>query len=249
MKIIFNYFALSLLFLLCICNLQGQSPKDNELIFRIQLGAYRNMALGNFDKLKLNELKGALYAEEIGNGVKRVFVGDYKQLDTAEKVLEKVKLAGFDGAFLISLDNARLKEIAESVKLLPTKEKEKENSPSANESVEAKGKTAEKPQPASVSDRAVPAPNNANPNTTPTTPVLPPSESASSAYVVQLGVFKVLDIKSFAKIADLGDIVIERVDSSSKVTIGTYRSRADAEKILSVVRTRGYNESFIKALP
>ena len=94
----------TLFFLLALFPLLLQAQADSNVTLRLQLGAYRNTAMGKFDQIKLNELKGAIYTEDIGNGIKRVFVGDYNTPEAAEKALEKIKTMSFENAYIEAIE-------------------------------------------------------------------------------------------------------------------------------------------------
>ena len=94
--------------------------------------------------------------------------------------------------------------------------------------------------------------------TTPTTPAAAsntpaannPNKTAEKLnYAIQLGSFSQINFKSFGNVADLGDLTAERADNNTKMYLGTYTSRSDADRILSIVKQRGYTAAFIKTIP
>ena len=206
-------------------------------LFKIQLGAFRNLSLGKFDKLKPNELKAAIYSEDGDNGVTRVFVGDYKKQNDAEKALEKIKVLGFEGAYIIAFDTNE-----------KTTPKPKETAPNKNTETTAAEKN-NKPQPPATpanANKTQPAteekPKEAAVSTPPPAAVLP----ETGKFWIQLGAFSQPDLKTFGNVADLGELFIEKTGDQTKITIGTYTKRNDAEKILNVIKKRGYSQAFIR---
>lgn len=191
---------------------------DANTKLRLQLGAYRNMAMGKFDQIKLNEIKGAIYTEDIGNGVKRVFVGDYSSPETAEKALEKLKALGYENAYIVAVDATKDTAVKQA----------------NNEAI----KTVE----------PVAAPQKVAETKAQAKPAAPTKVAEKANYVIQLGSFSQVNFKSFGNVADLGELTAERVGDATKMTLGTYTSRTDADRILAVVKQRGYPVAFIKTI-
>ncbi len=195
-------------------------------LFKIQLGAFRNLSLGKFDKLKTNELKAAVYSEDMGNGVTRVFVGDYKKQNDAETALEKVKTLGFGEAYIVAFDTNE-KNVTKPIPPT-TPEKNNKETPAVAQTNVKDTKTT----PAAA--------------TAPAAAITPPPLPDTGKFWLQLGSFKQPDLKTFGNVADLGELFIEKTGDQTKITIGTYTKRSDAEKILNVVKKRGYNQAFIR---
>jgi cell division protein FtsN len=240
----------TLFFLLALFPLLLQAQADSNVTLRLQLGAYRNTAMGKFDQIKLNELKGAIYTEDIGNGIKRVFVGDYNTPEAAEKALEKIKTMGFESAYIVAVDAAKDKAV-----------KQKNTESKAETTIKEQRSRGGVP-----SNSSAPADNSSNLSdekargraTTPTTPAAASSTPAANNpnktaeklnYAIQLGSFSQINFKSFGNVADLGDLTAERADNNTKMYLGTYTSRSDADRILSIVKQRGYTAAFIKTIP
>jgi len=74
-----------------------------------------------------------------------------------------------------------------------------------------------------------------------------PTETAPQpVYVIQLGAYKSINLKSFGNVVDLGELVVENEKGVTKVTISKFTARPDAEKALAVVKQRGYVNAFIR---
>lgn len=74
-----------------------------------------------------------------------------------------------------------------------------------------------------------------------------PAETvAQPVYLIQLGAYKSINLKSFGNVVDLGELVLENDKGVTKVTISKFTTRPDAEKALSVVKQRGYVNAFIR---
>ena len=65
-------------------------------------------------------------------------------------------------------------------------------------------------------------------------------------YVVQLGAFKKIEFKNFGNITDLGQLFVESSNDLVKASLGVYTGRKRTEKVLRVLKKRGYNNAFIK---
>lgn len=65
-------------------------------------------------------------------------------------------------------------------------------------------------------------------------------------YVIQLGAYKSINLKTFGNVVDLGDLVLENENGVTKVTISRFVGRASAEKALAVVKQRGYGNAFLR---
>lgn len=212
---------------------------DTNVKLRLQLGAYRNPAMGKFDRIKLNELKGAIYTEEIGNGVKRVFIGDYATPEAAEKALEKIKEMGYDNAYIVAVDESKDNAVKQTP--TPTAPTQTTTAPEAIQAQKQRGGPTAAPTPPAT-------PQQAN-SSTPAPTANPPKPAEKMNYLVQLGSFKQINFKIFGNVTDLGELIAERAGDATKMALGTYTSRTDADRILAVVKQRGYAAAFIKAIP
>lgn len=242
MKPIFWHFLIAFLALLPTATLL-HAQADTNVSLRLQLGAYRNPAMGKFDRVKLNELKGSIYTEDIGNGIKRVFIGDYNTPEAAEKALEKVKAMGYENAYIVAVDATKDNAVKQAPALTPVKT-ETTTSTTNNSS---SGTELIKEQKSRGSATSTNAENPTKPQETPSTNTPKTPEKAN--YFIQLGSYKQINFKSFGNVADLGELTAERVGDATKMTLGTYTSRRDAEQILVVVKQRGYAAAFIKTIP
>ncbi|MGB1204002.1 MAG: SPOR domain-containing protein [Chitinophagales bacterium] len=65
-------------------------------------------------------------------------------------------------------------------------------------------------------------------------------------YVVQLGAFKKIEFKNFGDITDLGQLFVESSHNLIKASLGVYTGRERTEKVLKVLKKRGYKNAFIK---
>lgn len=65
-------------------------------------------------------------------------------------------------------------------------------------------------------------------------------------YVVQLGAFKTIEFKNFGNITDLGQVFVESSNDFIKASLGVYTGRERTEKVLKVLKKRGYKNAFIK---
>ena len=65
-------------------------------------------------------------------------------------------------------------------------------------------------------------------------------------YVVQLGAFKKIEFNNFGDITDLGQLFVESSNNLIKASLGVYTGRERTEKVLRVLKKRGYNNAFIK---
>ena len=65
-------------------------------------------------------------------------------------------------------------------------------------------------------------------------------------YVVQLGAFKKIEFKNFGNITDLGQLFVESSNNLIKASLGVYTGKERTEKVLRVLKKRGYNNAFIK---
>ena len=243
MKPIFWHFLIAFLALLPTAPLL-HAQADTNVSLRLQLGAYRNPAMGKFDRVKLNELKGSIYTEDIGNGIKRVFIGDYNTPEAAEKALEKVKAMGYENAYIVAVDASKDNAVKQAPALTPAKtETTTSNNSSGTELIKE-----QKPRGHAVDTNAG---GTTKPQETPstTTPTNTPKTPEKANYLIQLGSYQQINFKSFGNVADLGELTAERVGDATKMTLGTYTSRKDAEQILVVVKQRGYAAAFIKTIP
>lgn len=243
MKPIFWHFLIAFLALLSTATLL-HAQADTNVSLRLQLGAYRNPAMGKFDRVKLNELKGSIYTEDIGNGIKRVFIGDYNTPEAAEKALEKVKAMGYENAYIVAVDASKDNAVKQAPALTPAKTE----TTTSNNSSGAELIKEQKPRGHAVDTNAG---GSTKPQETPstTTPTNTPKAPEKANYFIQLGSYKQINFKSFGNVADLGELTAERVGDATKMTLGTYTSRRDAEQILAVVKQRGYAAAFIKTIP
>lgn len=68
-----------------------------QLYYKIQIAAYRNLNLAQLSPLGNI---GKLFAEDAGNGIKRVIMGYYTTRTQAEALLPRVHEQGFSTAFV-----------------------------------------------------------------------------------------------------------------------------------------------------
>lgn len=94
------------------------STKETTTIYKIQLGAYKEIPTEKFDNLS-----GVFptYLEDSGKGLKRIIVGDYPSREKAEKVLEKLIEMGHAGAFILTQKvDVPKTEVSKNVSNTPT---------------------------------------------------------------------------------------------------------------------------------
>ncbi len=201
-------------------NAQAQTPetkKDKTTIYKIQLGAFKDIPTEKFENLT-----GVFptYMEETGKGLQRIIVGDYPTREKAEKVLEKLKEMGHTKAYIVT----------QKVEIPKTKPVVANNTatPATTTATNKKAEPVEKMETLSVLTPAA------------------TTTAAETIFVIQLGAYKNLDLKSFGNIVDLGDLMVENENGLTKVYISKFVSKPAAEKALSVVKQRGYTNAFIR---
>lgn len=73
----------------------------------------------------------------------------------------------------------------------------------------------------------------------------PPSEN----YTIRLGTYKNISLSQFSKLNHLGNISAESTDKGSRIQLGHFESRPQADAALKKVRELGYTDAFVVTLP
>ena len=180
--------------------------------------------------------------------MKRVFIGDYATPQEAEKALEKVKTMGYENAYIVAIEEkdkaVKMDNVHANTSPKPI-EQISDQRTRGGATMPPSGGTSS----ASSSTTTATNPPASNGTTNPSTPKNEPKAPEKGNYIIQLGSFGQVNFKSFGNVADLGELTAERVGDATKMTLGTYTSRKDAEQILTIVKQRGYNAAFIKVVP
>lgn len=132
-----------LVFTLVIClftkDIYAQKATTKTVTFyQIQLGAYKNPAATDFEKLY--DL-GSIFSEDVGNGVSRILLGDFTTKEKANAALKSVKAKGYKSAFV----KTEVLTIVDENKVLLEKPTEMKDTGGAGA---AETKVADKPAPA-----------------------------------------------------------------------------------------------------
>lgn len=222
-RLLFSILLASFLsiFLLSPLYAQEEETTAERVIYRIQLGAYKNPTLHNFEQLYS---LGAVYTEVLESGLSRILLGDFYSEEQGKKVLAKVQQKGYKQAFLrknqVTIDIPA--DIAKANKKQPTTE------------TPAKSK---EPNNATIEKKKVTKPTPETPDKSPRVKV---------GYVIQLGAFKEADFGKFSNLDDFGELFVEKVGEFNRILLGIYDSEEEAQAILAALEPLGYKKVFVK---
>lgn len=222
----YQFSKMSILFVLlfvCKSNLSAQQiivpVSDNAApLFKIQVGAYRNIALAYPEKLQ--DL-GKLYTEDAGNGIKRLLIGYYKQNADAEKVLLQIKERGYKEAFMAVQKGEPLPE---SARLLPKNDKKISTEPQTFNAPETDTETNKE------------AKNNIQ--QTPTTEILAPNE----AYTIVLDGKDAFIEEKLDTLLGMGKVFVPQGTDKYKLAVGELTSYEIAEQLRITLQNQGFFE-------
>lgn len=197
---------------------------QTQEVYKIRIGAYKNA--NNASVTNLSNLGGTIYTEDAGNGITRVLLGDYATKDDAEDILDEVHERGYEDAYIVK---------GEAVAAL------------VQPATHTIATPAPAPAPAPAPTLAVsPAPAPA-----PATPAMAEAGTVittETAYLIQIGSFKKPNYeKQLSDVGDYGSLYTTiKKGKSTKVFLGIYESKEDAEKVLKLAKSSGYGSAFIK---
>lgn len=89
-------FSILLAVLLSFSNTVAQNP-----VYTIQIGTFTDTRLGDFEGI---QPLGFLYADDLGRGMYRLYLGGYTSQSTANNTLQEIRQRGFSDARVIELD-------------------------------------------------------------------------------------------------------------------------------------------------
>jgi len=222
-RLLFNILLASFFstFLLSPLSAQDKETTEERVIYKIQLGAYKNPTLHNFEDVYS---LGAVYTEVLENGLSRVLLGDFYVEEQGKKVLEKVQNKGYKQAFL------RTNEVTIDI-------------PADIATANKKKQAVEKPTDSEKLDNITEAKQKVS---TPTSETPAQTLPVQVGYVIQLGAFKEADFSKFANLDDFGELFVEKVGEFNRILLGIYDSDEEAKAIVAALEPLGYKKAFVR---
>jgi hypothetical protein len=210
----------------CTCLMAQKSTKSKPSVsYKIQIAAYRNL---NLSQLGALTGIGNLFAEDAGNGIKRIVMGYYKTEAEALNLLPKVQENGFEQAFVVPHNTATGSEIVWEKATEPTSEGQ------AAKPAQSDNKTTEKtPEPEKTSKIAQ---FNADD--------FPPLQG-NEAYAV---VLNASDEKITEKLPDMlewGNVFVPQNDPDATMVLGSFDTPEKALNALDYAQSQVSEQAHI----
>jgi len=160
---------------------------------------------------------GTLYLEQTNSDLKRVLLGDFTLKNEAEKALQELQKLGYSDAFITTRQH-------ETEKQYVIAKMEQAALIQASKKTTAKAMS----ESVNVATNAV-------------------ADNEVVHYIIQLGVYKTVDYNWFVEASKLGEIFVQIKNNTTYVSLGVFKSREKAEKVLKQLKGNTYyKKSFIK---
>lgn len=96
----------------------SRSYEPVNVLYRVQILALKNPI--NLESVKVNGVEGEVYSFE-NNGYTRYYIGEFKDLKSANEFKEQLKKSGFEDACIVAYKNGDRITIKESLNILGEK--------------------------------------------------------------------------------------------------------------------------------
>ncbi len=220
---------------------------DEGEVYKIQLGVFKNPAINQYNDL--GHL-GTIELENVPNkpGLSRVHLGSFGSKGHAEIILEDVKAAGFQDAFVV-MRGATGK--SNTLPTMPPTTNPPPQAPIANNNGGGNVQNGLDVFGSGSFDN--PPPANSAPLTPPmpTFPSEPPSQSNGDVrlvYKIQLGVFADPPLAHFGYLESMGRLQTEAVKKRphlQRLLLGDFEDKTTAEHVLTQVHASGHVDAFV----
>lgn len=211
--------GLSALPLLNQTNLAAQPTNKNKpsTTYKIQIAAYRNLNMAQLSPLA--DI-GNLYAEDLGNGVKRVVMGYYKTETEAKNTLPKVHEKGFTTAYI-----APHKENNIGNAIPTNSESPKENNSTSANNTNSEKKENDKPQESKTKIAQFTADDF-------------PELKQGEVYAVILNATDEIITEKLPDLLDWGSVFVPQNDPDANMLLGAFETPEKALNALDYAQTQ-----------